>query len=172
MPFSVPPGVRSALTLTALGLLLVAAVVWGWSAVTAPLPDSGPQAPCTPTPVAKGEPIRSDQVLVSVLNAGTREGLAGRTMQLLVDAGFAEGESGNAPPGTRVAAAQVWATQPRNPAVQLVASRLGPDTEVVKREATAPGVVVVVGDDFTELAKGQRKVVARSDTEICSPPQG
>ena len=171
MPFSMPQSVRSALTLLVLTVLLVAALAWGWSAATAPLPKAAPQAPCTPTPVAKGENVRADQVLVSVLNAGTREGLASRTMQLLVDAGFAEGESGNAPGGTAVPYAQVWSADPASPAAVLVASRLGPDVEIVQREATAPGIVVVVGDDFSELAKGKRRVKARTDTEICSPPK-
>jgi hypothetical protein len=31
-------------------------------------------------------------------------------------------------------------------------------------------VVVVVGDGFTRLSKGRQLVVARQDTEICSPP--
>jgi hypothetical protein len=31
-------------------------------------------------------------------------------------------------------------------------------------------VVVVVGDRFTRLAKGRALVVAKQDTEICTPP--
>ena len=86
------------------------------------------------------------------------------------DAGFAEGMSGNAPDG-KVADVAIWTDDPDNPAVQLVASRLGPDVEIDKRgDAPGVGVTVVVGDDFTDIVKGRRAITAEADAQVCSPP--
>ena len=47
-------------------------------------------------------------------------------MAAFEDQGFGAGNVGNAPKGTVVHYAQIWTTSPHDPAVQLVASRLGP----------------------------------------------
>lgn len=170
---SLSAGARSALTVLVLVLLLLAALLWGWTSVTAPLPTStAPTEKCVPTEVEKGSTVRPGQVVVSVLNASSREGLAGRTMQLFEDDGYVAGSSGNAPSSTRVAKAQIWAPNPDDPSVQLVRSRLGRGTKVVDTPTTAPGVVVVVGDRFRDLAEGRKAVRVEEDTTICSPPEG
>lgn len=109
---------------------------------------------------------------MSVYNAGTREGLAGRVMQELIDAGFREGNSGNAAPTVRVAVAQIWTQEPNNPDVRLVASRLGDQVQVERRDPVGSGVTVIVGDGFGDTTAGRKAVVARTDTVICSPPVG
>ena len=164
------PTLRTGVTLAVLALLLVLGAAWGWSALTEPLPKAGaePTGPCVETEVTAGSRVGPRQVLVSVLNAGTQEGLAGRTMKQLTQAGFGEGVSGNAPDGTEVRRAQVWAADVDSPAVRLVASRL-PGAEVVERRTTEPGVVVVVGDRFRKLDRGRRTVRVVEDTTICSP---
>jgi hypothetical protein len=163
-------GARSAVTIAVLGTLLAIGAAWGWKAATKPFPGKAEAAACVTQAIQRGEKVYPDQVVVSVFNAGNREGLAGRTMGLLVDEGFREGESGNAPKRARVARAEIWTSSPKSPAVALVASRLGPGTKIVRRTTAGPGVVVVVGDGFTRLSKGRQLVVARQDTEICSPP--
>lgn len=165
-----PEGARSAITISALGLLLVVAALWGWSAATDPLPAKVDTPICVDRTIEAGTKVFAQDVTVSVFNAGTREGLAGRTMQLLTDDGFAEGNSGNV--SARVGVVQIWTLDPQNPAVQLVASRLGPDVEIERRSAPGVGVAVVVGDDFEDLVDGQRSVVAQDDATICSPPVG
>jgi len=162
------PRSRSALTLGALVLLLVGGLAWGWTALTAPLPRISEEV-CVETEVAAGTKIYPDQVLVSVLNAGNRNGLAGRTMQEFIDAGFGEGTRGNAPRGTDVIRAQIWTSTPQHPAVRLVRSRLG-DAKVIKRRTSEPGVLVVVGDKFDHLVPGRKTTVAAGDVTICSPP--
>ncbi len=165
------PGARSAATVIVLVVLLALGLLWGWSAVTKPLPrSSDPTEPCVPTPVTAGSTVVPDQVLVSVLNASTRDGLAARTMQALTDVGFAAGNRGNAPRGTRVSRAQVWTSEPNNPAVRLVRSYLGDGVEVVDTPTTAAGVVVVVGNRFDDLAEGRAAAPVRADAVICSPP--
>jgi LytR cell envelope-related transcriptional attenuator len=162
-------GVRSAATLAALGILLVLAAAWGWNAATDPLPAKVDTPLCVSRDIAAGEKVFPQDVTVSVYNAGTREGLAGRVMQGLSDDGFAEGSSGNAS-STKVTAVQIWTEDPTNPAVRLVASHLGNQVEIERREGIGSGVTVVLGDKFRELVPGAKKVVAQDDTEICSPP--
>lgn len=155
-----------------LGVVLLAGVAWGWNAATKPLPERADLPVCEVTTVAKGDKIYADQVTISVLNAGSREGLAGRTMQLFVEQGFAVGASANASADTRVPTVELWTDDPGNPAVKLVASRLPEGARVVRRDTTTPGITVVVGDEFTDLVKGKRAVRAREDAEVCSPPVG
>ncbi|MCW2796705.1 LytR C-terminal domain-containing protein [Nocardioides sp.] len=161
---------RTAITLGVLGILVVIGASWGWSAVTEPFPGKVQAPVCVQQTIPAGERVFPQDVTVSVLNAGTREGLAGRTMQLLTDEGYAEGDLGNAPSATDVKGTEIWTSDPGSPAVSLVASRLGRGTQVVRRDVSYAGVVVVVGDDFTTLSKGRKSVVADSDSVICSPP--
>jgi hypothetical protein len=151
-------------------LLLLVGAWWGWSSVTAPFPGKADPALCEDQAVHKGDKVFPEQVVVSVLNAGSREGLAGRTMQLLAARGFREGESGNAPNGTEIVVAQIWTEDPTNPAVRLLQARLGPGVHVIRRENPAVGVTLVVGDRFKGPVPGPKSVTARTDTEICSPP--
>jgi hypothetical protein len=163
-------GVRTAITLSVLGVLLLVAAVWGWSATTKPLPAKVDTPICVEQDVPAGTRVFPEDVTVSVYNAGTREGLAGRTMALFTDIGFNEGNSGNVTPGQPVRGSAIWTDDPTSPAVLLVASRLGPDVDIERRDPPGVGVVVVVGDEFKDLVKGHRAVRAEEDSEICSPP--
>ena len=161
---------RTLLTLGVLGVLVLFGATWGWSAVTAPFPKSAPQKLCIATPVRPGERVSAPRVTVSVYNASQRAGLAEATISAFENQGFAAGNVGNAPKGSVVPFAQIWTTHPKNPAVLLVASRLGPQAHVVAKQYGGPGVVVVVGDSFQQLVRGQSSVKATSATTICSPP--
>lgn len=161
---------RSALTLAVLGVLLLVMLLWGWSSATAPLPGSGDDpGACEPFTVVEGDRLESSQVEVSILNAGNREGLAGEVMDGFLERGFRQGSSGNAPAGTEVAKVQVWASDRRDAAVELVRSVLPKPAPVVDTEVGAPGVVVVVGDDFGELRNGNTSLTARQDGSVCAP---
>ncbi len=161
---------KSVLTLATLAVLLLIGVSWGWSAVTEPFPQGEEVATCSPTEVAKGDKVYPDQVTVSVLNAGGREGLAGRTLDELVRNGFGKGDLDNAPVDAGVDLVEIWTDAPRSPAVQLVASHLGNDVRVLRRDSGAPGVNIVVGNEFSGVITGRRMRVAGQDTTICSPP--
>ncbi len=164
-------GLRTAITLIVLAGLLVVGAAWGWNNMTKPLPGKADQRPCVTTTVPEGELVYPRQVTVSVLNAGGRNGLARRVMSAFTEQGFGSGDSANAPDGTDdIRVARIWTNEPRNPAVLLVKSRLPKGTPIVEREAPGFGVTVVVGDGFEELRKGRKKVKAKSDVEICSPP--
>ncbi len=161
---------RSILTMAVLAVLLLIGVSWGWSAVTEPFPEGEEIPTCSPIDITRGDQVYLDQVTVSVLNAGGREGLAGRTLNGLVKNGFGEGDLANAPSDAEVDLVEIWTDEPRNPAVRLVASHLGKDVEVVRRDSGAPGVNIVVGDEFTGVTKGRKKIAASQDATICSPP--
>ncbi|GAA1781478.1 hypothetical protein GCM10009795_029760 [Nocardioides hankookensis] len=160
---------RTTVTLLVLGALLAVAAVWGWHATMKPLPAKVDSPICVDTDVKAGEKVFPQQVVVSVYNASDREGLASRSMDLLADEGFVKGQAGNAP-NAKVSTAAIWSTEPESPDVRLVASYLGPDVDVERREGVGVGVTVVVGDLFKELSAGRRAVRAKDDAQICSPP--
>ncbi|WP_292606164.1 LytR C-terminal domain-containing protein [Nocardioides sp. REDSEA-S30_B4] len=170
-----PAGLRTALTLGVLAVLLLVMLAWGWSNATAPLPGRGEaedSGVCEPWTVVEGERLDASQVEVTILNAGSREGLAGAVMDGFVERGFREGTSSNAPRDTEVAKVQVWAADKRDPAVVLVRSVLPKPSPV--REAPVdlvdlPGVVVVVGNDFGDLRPGRSSVTAKQEGAACAP---
>jgi LytR cell envelope-related transcriptional attenuator len=161
---------KTAATLSVLCVLLVIVGVWGFNTATEPFPGKTDPPICVATSIDAGERVFPQQVTVSVYNASDRNGLAGRTIDLFTEDGFNQGVTGNAPRNARVRYAQIWTSTPEGPDVRLVATRLGRETEVVRREGAGVGVTVVVGDDFEELARGKKAVVAEDDAEICSPP--
>jgi hypothetical protein len=165
----IPARIRSAATMLGLLLLLLIGVAWAWSAVSEPFPEKEDVATCRSMSVEEGQKVYPDQVTVSVLNAGDREGLANRTMADLVEAGFARGKLGNAPQDADVTRVQIWTDDPENPAVRLVRSYLAKKVPVVRRTPPLPGVNVVVGDDFSGVTGGREAVAAREDATICSP---
>lgn len=162
---------RTAVTLGVLALLLLLGVSWAWGALTDPFPREAKPPICVDEKVAAGDTVRPGGVTISVLNAGTREGLAGRTLDALVDGGFARGRLSNAPDDVKVGGAQIWAPDDRDPAVLLLKSYLGgKGVKVLERKAPEPGINVLVGDKFPGVTKGRQKIVAKHDATICAPP--
>jgi hypothetical protein len=160
---------KTLLTLTGLTMMLVAGVAWGYNQVTKPFPGRAEAPVCIDTKYDAGDQLSPQDVTVSVLNASSREGLAGRTMELLHADGFATGTTENAPKGTSVAVAEIWVTDKTNPAIPLVRSRIG-KVPVRERSSLPPGIVVVVGDQFGDLQTGLTSLTAKRDGVVCSPP--
>lgn len=173
-------GARTGLTLLVLAVLLVGGFLWGVREVTAPFGGSpfasdatktADASDCRMVEVKAGNQITPPDLVVSVLNAGSREGRAGEVLQQLGDAGFAPGRVGNAPAGTSVSTAEIWTTTPRQAATRLVRSALGPGVEVVRREVDLPGIVVVIGDGFDAPTAPRESVTSVQASTICSPPE-
>jgi hypothetical protein len=156
---------KSALTLAVLAGLVLVAALWGWAALTEPLPEDEPVAICEDETVTAGSEVRRDQVVVSVFNGSGRSGLAGATSAQLAERGFVEGDVGDSP--LPAATTQIWSSDPTNPAVLLV-KRQFKKAEVVQGDALGPGVVVVIGEKFQSLRKKQvESVVAKADATYC-----
>lgn len=170
MELDLKAGNRSAMTLAILAVVFLASVAWAWSSVTEPLPEKVEAAPCTDTLIRAGEELTPPQVMVTVLNAGGGNGLAGDTMDRLVEIGFGEGDTGNAPADTGTVAAQVWASDPGDPAALLLASYLGRDVEIIDQPSGYPGVTIVVGKQFKKVTRGRASITAQTDSSVCTPP--
>ncbi|HEX3929654.1 MAG TPA: LytR C-terminal domain-containing protein [Nocardioides sp.] len=162
--------VKTLITLAILAALLFIGVTWGWAALRTPFPHSTTTKTCYPTTLKPGDRVSPPKVTVTVLNASDRAGLAERTISDFEDQGFGPGSVGNAPKGTVVHYAQIWAHNRQNPAVQLVASRLGPHAAIVAKKYSGPGVVVVVGAQFQQLVEGKQSTRVTKAVTICSPP--
>jgi hypothetical protein len=161
---------KTLLTLGMLGALLLVGVTWGWSAMTSPFPHTTETKACLPTTVEPGDRVAAPKVTVSVYNASDRVGLADRTMASFEAQGFGAGKVANAPKGTTVHYAQVWTHEPKNPAVKLVLSRLGPKAHVLGKDPMGPGVTVMVGPGFDKLVNGKASIKVTHTAQICSPP--
>ena len=158
-------GARSGLTLLTLALLLVVATVWGWRALTEPLPKDDPIAICEDAAVTAGSEVRRDEIVVSVFNGSGRSGLASATIAQLEERGFVAGDVGDAP--QPAVSTQIWADDAANPAVQLV-QRQFKQAKVVTGTQLGPGIVVVVGEKFKTLrAKQVESVVVEADATYC-----
>ena len=162
-------GLRTFIILAVLVVAVALAGTWGWKAMTAPFPQKVDVAPCVDTQVKKGSTVYPSQVVVTVLNASTRAGLANRAITDLVDEGFVKGGTGNAPRGTKLRTVEVWAPDKDAPSAALVASWLG-DSKIVEKKIDRPGIVVVTGEKFPEVDGGEKTVKAKADSTICSPP--
>jgi hypothetical protein len=165
---------RTLITLAVLSVLLLGGVAWGWEQVKKPFPGKVDVPICVNTTYAAGEELFVQDVTVSVLNASGREGLAAKTLQDLEDAGFAAGQTANAPKGTvaLTAPSEIWVSDADNPGAKLLRARLGQvpvRTDVV---SPAAGITVVVGDGFEALRQGPDSVLLDADAVVCSPPVG
>jgi hypothetical protein len=161
---------RTLVTLLALSGVLLLSVMWGWSQVTEPFPGKVDPPPCVERTLDNGEKVFPQDVLVNVLNAGDRNGLASSVLKQLQDAGFSSGTTRNAPKSVQVGTAEIWSKHPGGPDVLLLKSWLGADTKVVSRGGQYPGLVVVVGDGFHRTAHGKKSLRATATATICSPP--
>jgi hypothetical protein len=162
--------IKTILTLAVLAVLLLAGVAWGWASLTHPFPHQAAPQVCYPTDLRPGDRVSAPKVTVSVYNASERAGLAERTMSAFEDQGFGPGDVGNAPKDADVGYAEIWTQDRDNPAVKLVASRLGRRAQISFHKPRGPGVTVLVGPQFAKLVQGKQSTKVTEPTTICSPP--
>lgn len=128
---------------------------------------------CQPREVKAGDKVGPQEVTVSVYNAGGRSGMASKTLQSLIERGFAPGKSGNIE-ADEVKWVQVWTDTRKNPAARLVARQFGKKVKVaVKEPKDLPGlgVVVVVGPGLEGLINdAPTSQTAKAASSFCSPP--
>ena len=162
----------TAVTLLVLLAVLCGMAYYGFREFTAPLPGR-PSSGETCSDVEKEVQgfIKRGEVQVSVFNAGTREGLAGTTLEKVEEAGFRAGNAGNAPKNAKVRRALVWTTEKDDSAASLVALAFGRGTRVVVTEADlGPGIDVLVGNRFKGLnPKAPKQIRLATPVEKCIP---
>lgn len=159
---------RTPVTLVVLLGVLLGAAYYGWHTVVNPgdknaaSPSGSKKTPtCTSKIIKKGTRVPSSEVTVNVYNAGSRSGLAGETLDLLVTHGFKRGVADNAP-----ADITTWG----NVTVVLPGGEGAPQTRLVRNQflgivkyvdgpALAPGVDIVVGDNFRGVKPGAQAFV-------------
>jgi hypothetical protein len=162
--------IKTVLTLAVLAVLVLIGIAWGWKSMSTPFPHQATPKDCYTTQLQPGDRVSPPKVTVSVYNASDKVGLAGRTMSALEAQGFDAGKVGNAPKETAVLYAQIWTDDRHNPAVRLVASRLGPRAHIIEHAPRGTGVTVMVGPQFVKLVQGKQSVKVTEPTTICSPP--
>jgi len=163
----------TATTMVVLLMILLIGALIGWHTLTAPFPSgsdssSSVQQQCVKG-LKRGQVVHSNEVTVSVYNAGTRSGLAGTTLQQLLSRGFIPGDVGNAPGNlSGVHFVRVLSPTRADPAARLVAVQFGPHTALqVSHADLGPGVEVIVGDRFVGLKKAPKQLRARASGSGC-----
>ncbi|MCW2847291.1 MAG: LytR family transcriptional regulator [Marmoricola sp.] len=164
--------VTTGVTLLVLLAVLGGMGVFGYRALTSPLP--GGQAKdktCSSVEKVVKKVLNRSEVQVSVFNAGTKEGLASTTLDKVEAAGFKAGNAGNAPKSAEIRRAIVWTTKPDDPAAKLVAQAFGARTRVeVTDTDLGPGVDVLVGNRFQGLdPKAPRRIRLAAPLATCVP---
>ncbi|GAB3073170.1 LytR C-terminal domain-containing protein [Nocardioides zeae] len=164
--------VRTAITMTVLVVLLLAAAIWGWTRLTAPVPapelGTASSGVCTPRDYEAGATLTAADVVVNVYNASGRSGLAQQTMTALTGRGFTAGNTGNAPEGAEVARVEIRTNNISSTAVGILRANLG-DPVVVTLDEDVDAVTLYVGPGWDDL-KGEEgsRTVPVAET-ICGP---
>ncbi len=173
---------RTPITLVVLLGVLLGAAYYGWNTIVNPGDDSKAAAPTTPkkteckkkVTIKKGTRLTAGDVTVNVYNAGSRSGLAGQTLDSLVAKGFKRGIADNAQPDltTWGNATVVLPGGTGEPQTRLVHNQFVGTVKYVKGPALAPGVDVVVGDNFRgvdpltqSFVRVNRRVVTCAETK-------
>jgi len=165
----------TAATMLVLVGVLVLATVWGWKALFAEVPAvdviaEDPSPTCTTERVRAGQKIRPGQVKVSVFNSSNRSGLAGTTLDVLVERGFQAGDAGNAPDDVKVKRVAVWSTVENDVRARLVARQFGKDVKVRFSDVDlGVGVDVIVGDGFRGLSRAPTTLTVKDPVKVCIP---
>lgn len=124
---------------------------------------STPAVTTTTTP-----PTEPDDLVVSVLNGGGKEGEARRVSYVLADGGFGLGLILSAP--EPVERTTVYYAPGGKQGAELVASWLGPEPELVEEDESAPGTVrVELGADFRTVGAPDDAELPEATTTTAAP---
>jgi hypothetical protein len=165
---------RTAATMAALTALLIAGAYFGWSGMTegwlgddgTATAENGPTESCsTPAPVT----VLSRRVRVSVYNAGAPAGQATEVMAALGDQGFIQGVLTDAPAPIAVRGIVLWPGKADDEAVKLVRRQFRKARVAPERRALGPGINVMVGQEFGDLARNAPRRIEVPQPEVCRP---
>lgn len=164
-----PQRTVAAVSLGVTAVIVVVMAIWGFNAATAPIEDdtltSSPSEEletCAPGEVQRiVENLRSNQVVVSVYNAGEKKGRATATLNLLENRNFQPGAIGNAT-DVEVDFVEIRAKESDRTKAELVAMSFGKNAQIViddEKDLRGPGVNVIIGDDFRKLKAGAPRII-------------
>jgi len=166
---------KTPITLVVLLVVLLGAAFYGWKTIISPArDDDDPPTVAAPTcdeteTFERGQVIRSKDILVNVYNAGSVSGLAGETLDVLASRGFEPGKADNAPTGTHATNVTIITSDKKSPSVTLVAAQFKGKVEVVKGEDLAPGIDIVVGNEFKGVdKKAKKKLKVKEEVTTCA----
>lgn len=153
---------KTPVTLLLLFGLLAFGAWWGYTSVTAPVPQP-PKSPCVPQRV--NGVLKSSKVSVNVLNGSAERGLASRVAATLKARKFRIADVGNTE--RRITKTVVVGAARGNPEVKLVAAQFkGASIEADARPDHS--VDVLVGRAFAGYAKARTSIRVASST-VCLP---
>lgn len=139
--------VRTAITLLVLVAFVVGAAYYGVQNLRGS--DDAEAAPC-PVPTVSGAPAPADIVL-RVMNATVREGLAGSVADQLGERGLTVHHVGNDNRDEDIGGTAVVRVGEANQQAAEVIAGLVPGAEIVVIERQGPEVDLVLGEAFTQL---------------------
>jgi hypothetical protein len=164
---------RTAVTMLFLLGVLAGLAYFGWVGLTegwfddrsSAVEEAEPTPECTtPPPVT----VRAKRTRVSVYNAGAPEGQAGQVMDALVGQGFRPGELADAPDPIAVDGIVVWRRGAEAGEVRLVERQFrGARVVDGRRRPLGPGVNVLVGMDFLDLAQDAPRRIRVTPPRVC-----
>lgn len=137
--------------------------------------DTSVDAPtCEVRTLDEGEEVTPNLVTVNVFNASRTAGLANRIAVLLQRRGFLAGTIANNPTDIEVSNIVILTSDPKDPEVRMVASRLGKPIEFVDAPRISErGVDVLLGPGYADrgvLTNEAGPVIkTQSAVDICVP---
>lgn len=169
--------VRTPITMLVLLGILMGAAWYGWATITSadeddksPTVSGKTEDECLSRQTyKKGTKIRARTITVSVYNAGLVSGLAGETLDDLVDKGFRRGSAANAPSGLTATNVTIVTSTRNSPQVELVAKQFRGNVQILEGDVIRPGVNVVVGDSFRGVDdNAKRRLVLHHKVRTCT----
>jgi hypothetical protein len=167
---------RTSITLTVLLVVLLGAAYYGWKTVISPATGGNSDTTASDKPTCKntqdfhkGQIIKAQDIAVNVYNAGAIAGLAADTLDTLTRRGFQTGVADNAPANVIATNVKILTEAKNAPQVQLVASQFRGKITYSAKGDVAPGIDVVVGDNFVGMKKGAKSQLrVQKNVSICT----
>ncbi|MEO6605346.1 MAG: LytR C-terminal domain-containing protein [Aeromicrobium sp.] len=162
---------RRNLTLIGSAVVFVIGLFAGFQMLIAKPAEPPPPPTCEDKTIAAGGKLTTNLVTVNVFNASSRSGLANRVNINLQRNGFLGGEIGNDVSAAKPAPVTILTNDQNDPRVKLVAAQFKNKVAyAVPDIAVKEGVVIVIGDNFTNLkSEPPHSIVASTDVTTCVP---
>lgn len=159
---------KGLLTIAVLSVLLIAAIVIGFTLMLQPAPPLRADAPgddetCTMRTI-KGGQLGANKITVNVYNASNQAGLADETMSALVKQGFLRGGVGNRSNYKRGGVTLI-ARDPSLAPVTLVKRQFSGSVKVVKGKGNPLSIDVILGRKYRGT-KSDAPTTIKSDQPI------